>query len=185
MKDTQTIARPYAKAFFELAIKHQALDMWSDALAVLAASVDDKQMQKLIDHPEVSADMLVDVLSTVLKRSLIKYKHIDAIEHAVIMMAKQHRLSVLPEIYRQYEMLKAEHAKMCSGVVYTAVELDASEMQKLAAGLEKKLNKTVELSQVIQPELLGGAKIQIGDMVIDGSIRGRLQRLSQTLQTAS
>jgi F-type H+-transporting ATPase subunit delta len=185
MKDMQTIARPYAKALFELALKHQALDMWSDALAVLAASVEDKQMQKLIDHPEVSADMLVDVLSTVLTKALAKYKNLDAVQHAVSLMAKQQRLSVLPEICRQYEMLKAEHAKMCSGVVYTAVELNPSEMNKLSAGLEKKLNKTVELSQVIQPELLGGAKIQIGDMVIDGSIRGRLQRLSQTLSTAS
>jgi F-type H+-transporting ATPase subunit delta len=185
MKDMQTIARPYAKALFELALKHQALKLWSDALAVLAASVEDKQMQKLIDHPEVSADMLVDVLTTVLKRSIGNQKQTEAVEHAVIMMAKQQRLSVLPEIYRQYEMLKADHAKMCSGVVYTAVELDVAEMQKLSSGLEKKLNKTVHLSQVIQPELLGGARIQIGDMVIDGSIRGRLQRLSQTLSAAS
>jgi F-type H+-transporting ATPase subunit delta len=185
MKDMQTIARPYAKALFELALKHQALDMCSDALADLSTSVEDNQMQKLIDHPEVSADMLVDVLTTVIKRSLAKHKHIEAIEHAVIIIARQQRLSVLPEIYRQYEMLKAEHGRKCSGVVFTAVELNSSEMQKLSAGLEKKLNKTVELSQVIQPELLGGAKIQIGDMVIDGSIRGRLQRLSQTLSAAS
>ena len=185
MKDTQTIARPYAKALFELALKHEAMAMWRDALAVLATCVEDKQMQQLIDHPEVSADMLVDVLVTVLKRSMSKYKHIEVVEHAVIMIAKQHRLSVLPEIFRQYEMLKAEHAKMCSGIVYAAEELDAAELLKLSAGLEKKLNKTVELSQIIQPELLGGAKIQIGDMVIDGSIRGRLQRLSQTLSAVS
>jgi len=185
MKDTQTIARPYAKALFELALKHQAIDIWRDALAVLAACVQDKLMQQLIDHPEVSTDMLVDVLITVLQRSFGKRKDTEMLEHAVGMIVQQQRLSVLPEMYRQFEMRRAAHAKMCSGIVYVAVALDAAELQQLTAGLEKKLNKTVELTQMVQPDLLGGAKIQIGDMLIDGSIRGRLQRLSQTLLAAS
>jgi F-type H+-transporting ATPase subunit delta len=185
MKDLQTVARPYAKALFELALKHQSLNEWSDALHVLSQAVEDQNMQRMLNHPEVTGAMLVEILATVAKQSTKSKDQLKLIDHALAMMAEHHRLPVIPEVCRQYEMLKDAHSKMCAGVVYTAIKLDDKQMSKLVSGLQKKLNKTVNLSQVISPELLGGAKIQIGDMVIDGTLRGRIQRLAQSLYSAS
>lgn len=181
MKDIQTIARPYAKALFELALKHQNLKQWHDALNVLRLTIEDGQMQKLIGHPEVTESMLVDILLDVVgKQPESKSMH-EMVKHALEVMADNHRLAVIPEVCHQFEALSAEHAKTCSGTVFTSVALDESQLQRLAAGLQKKLNKTVHLTQVVQPELLGGARVQIGDMVIDGTLRGRLQRMYQSL----
>ena len=185
MKDLQTIARPYAKALFELALKHQCLTEWQDALAILSQAVVEQDMQRLLNHPEVTGAMLVDILSTIVGRAMKSTEPLKKLVQALEMMAQQQRLSAIPEVYRQFDMLNAEHHKMCSGVVYSAIALDDKQMSKLVSGLEKKLNKTVNLSQVIQPELLGGAKIQIGDMVIDGTLRGRMQRLAQSMYSAS
>lgn len=185
MKDLQTIARPYAKALFELALKHQCLNEWHDALAILSQAVVEQDMQRLLSHPEVTGAMLVDILLTVVGRVMKSTESLKLLVQALEMMVHQQRLSAIPEVYRQFDMLNAEHHKRCSGVVYSAIALDDKQMSKLASGLEKKLNKTVSLSQIIQPELLGGAKIQIGDMVIDGTLRGRIQRLAQSMYSAS
>ncbi|MDQ5884711.1 MAG: F-type H+-transporting ATPase subunit delta [Pseudomonadota bacterium] len=185
MKDLQTIARPYAKALFELALKHQCLNEWHDALAVLSQAVAEQNMQRLLGHPEVTSAMLVDILSTVVQGVMKSTEQLKLLVQALEMMAEHQRLSVIPEVYRQFDMLNAEHHKMCSGIVYSAIALDDNQMSKLVSGLQKKLNKTVNLSQIIQPELLGGAKIEIGDMVIDGTLRGRIQRLAQSMYSAS
>lgn len=181
MKDIQTIARPYAKALFELALKHQTLKQWSDALALLSLTINDEQMQKLIGHPEITESMLVEILLDVLNKHPESQSQQALVKQALEVMSDHHRLAVIPEVYRQFEQLKSQHAKMCSGTVYTSILLEEQQLERLAAGLEKKLNKTVHLTQVVQPELLGGARVQIGDMVIDGTLRGRLQRLSQSL----
>jgi F-type H+-transporting ATPase subunit delta len=181
MKDLQTIARPYAKAIFELALKHQTIKEWSGVLAVLAAAIDDTQMQKLLDHPDLTEKMLVDVLLSIVEKQLKSKTEMKLVDHALSVMAEHHRLAVISEVSRQFEGLRAEHEKMCSGTVYTSIQLDDKQLLKLEAGLKKKLNKTVHLTQVVQPALLGGARVQIGDMVIDGTLRGRLERLSQAL----
>ena len=185
MKDAQTIARPYAKALFELALKHHSMSEWSDVLQVLAIAISDRQMQLMLNHPEVTPAMLIDLLSALLTQTNLSVPNLDLLKSALELMASQHRLPVIPEISRQFEQLKAQHAKTCSAVVYSATKLDEQQLNRLATGLGRKLQKSVTISQVVQPELLGGAKVQIGDMVIDGTIRGRLQRLSQSLLAAS
>lgn len=185
MNDLQTIARPYAKALFELALTQQALDAWSEVLNVLSITVEDPKMQVMLNHPEVTSRMLVDICASVLSKMSPLSHQVNLIDNVLEMMASLHRLPIFPEVFKQFEQLKAFEAKTCTGMVYTASELDEIQITKLLNGLEKKLKKTVYLSQVVQPDLLGGAKIQIGDMVIDGTIRGRLQRLSQSLLAAS
>lgn len=185
MEDLQTVARPYAKAFFELAVEHKSLEDWSHVLSALATAVQDKNMQRMLSHPEVTEEMLIETLSEIAKRIVKKDKSFEVYQRALATMANHRRLAVIGEVARQFEALKAEHLQMCSGTVYTAIELDKQQLSQLATGLQKKINKTVHLNQVVQPELLGGAKVQIGDMVIDGTLRGRLQRLSQSLFSAS
>ena len=181
MKDTQTVARPYAKALFELALKHQSLKQWNDFLSVLAVAIENVEMQKLLSHPEVTSAMLVEILVAVVKKMAISKPELELVTQALELMAGQHRLAVIPEVFAQYQALDADYAKKCSGTVFTSIQLDEKQLQRLEAGLNKKLNKTVHLTQVVQPTLLGGARVQIGDMVIDGTLRGRLQRFSQSL----
>jgi len=185
MRDLQTVARPYAKALFELALQHNALGAWSDALHILALAVEDAEMQTLLNCPEVTKAMLVDILLTVVSKSKQSNEQLELLGHALAIMSANQRLAVLPEVYRQYEAHKEAHNKLCTGIVFTAQQLDVDQMHKLAIGLQKKLNKTVSLSQIIEPSLLGGAKIKIGDMVIDGTLRGRIQRLSQSLSSSA
>lgn len=185
MEDLQTVARPYAKAIFELAVEHKSLEDWSHILSALATAVQDKDMQRMLSHPEVTEEMLIETLSVIVKKVVKTDKVAELVERALVTMAKHRRLAVIAEVARQFEALKAEHLKMCSGTVYTATALDAQQLSQLETGLQNKINKTVHLNQVVQPELLGGAKVQIGDMVIDGTLRGRLQRLSQSLFSAS
>jgi F-type H+-transporting ATPase subunit delta len=177
MKDLQTIARPYAKALFELALKHHALVFWDNALTVSASAIEDVEMQKLLAHPSVRQEMLVEILTEILDKN----EHSELIQSALQVMAKHQRLAVLPEVARQYQALKAEYEKSAVGTVFTSIKLDDDQLQRLETGLKKKLNKTVHLTQVVEPSLLGGARVQIGDMVIDGTLRGRIQRLSQAL----
>jgi F-type H+-transporting ATPase subunit delta len=181
MKDLQTIARPYAKALFELALGHQALQAWSEVLSLLTDVVKDKQMNQLLDHPEMTQEMLVDILFDVVKQQMQKHAELDSIKQALMVMAKSRRLPLIPEICRQYNDYCAEYTKSCSAVVYTSIRLSEEQLKKLETGLQKRLQKTVQLTQVEDPSLLGGARIQIGDMVIDGSLRGRVQRLYQAL----
>jgi len=179
MKDLQTIARPYAKAVFELAVMHQSLETWALVLHLLSQAVNDKQMFKLLDHPDLSQEMLVDILMEVVQ---VKVKdELSLIQHTLMVMAENRRLPLLPEISAQYDALCAEYAKSCAGVVYTSLRLTEQQMKTLQAGLEKRLKKTVNLTQVEDKALIGGAKIQIGDMVIDGSLKARVQRLYQAL----
>jgi F-type H+-transporting ATPase subunit delta len=181
MKDLQTIARPYAKALFELALEHKALESWAAVLHLLTEVVKDKQMHQLLDHPDMSQSMLVELLLEVVGQQLKDKAELDSVKQALLVMAQSRRLPLIPEICRQYDDYCAEYTKSCSAVVYTSIRLSEEQLKKLEAGLHKKLQKTVQLTQVEDPSLLGGARIQIGDMVIDGSLRGRVQRLYQAL----
>ena len=181
MKDLQTIARPYAKALFELALEHNALTSWNTLLSNLALAIHDEKMQKLIGHPEISQNMLVEILMDIIAQQKYSSSIVDLARNTLLVMAEHHRLAVLPEVAKQYEELKAKHEQTCSGTVFSSIKLDANQLQRLEAGLKKKLNKTVHLTQVVEPALLGGARVQIGDMVIDGTLRGRVQRLTQSL----
>ena len=181
MKDLQTIARPYAKALFKLALKHDVLASMNTVLANLATTILDKDMQSLIGHPEVSQTMLLEILMSTISQQKSSKALDELMSSSLQVMAENRRLAVLPEVAKQYEQLMADHEMMCSGTVFTSIHLDDNQLQRLETGLKKKLNKTVHLSQVVEPRLLGGARVQIGDMVIDGTLRGRLQRLSQSL----
>lgn len=176
MAERATIARPYAKAAFEYARAAQALGAWSDALKTACEIVADARVQALIRDPKLTsaavAGFILDVAGS----------RFDAgMQNFIRVLAENHRLPLLPEIAALYEAARSEIENTIDVEVISAVALDSAQAEKLAAAVAARLKKRVRMHNSVDPALQGGAVIRAGDLVIDGSIRGRLERLGTAL----
>ena len=176
MAEKTTIARPYAKAVFALARESQKLGPWLDALLLAATVVVDARVAPLLTNPRVTAASLADLVNDVVDDAL------DAQGHDFIkVLAANRRLGYLPEIAAIFAHLKAEAESAVDVTVTSAVELSQQQQQKLAAAVEKRLSRTVRLHCQRDASLIGGAVLRADDLVIDGSLKGRLDRLELQL----
>jgi F-type H+-transporting ATPase subunit delta len=177
MAEAVTIARPYAVAVFRLAKEKNALAKWSEMLSLASAVVADVQMHALIEDPKLeSADLerlfisicgdRLDVSGVNLIKLLVEYD----------------RLALLPEIASIYEDLKAHDEGTLDAEITAAAKLDDKQVKTLVSQLQVKFGKKVEAHVKVDPEIIGGIKIVVGDTVIDASVRGRLQELAYTLK---
>lgn len=172
MAEQITIARPYAKAAFEYALSQNALTAWSDMLGYAAVVASDEAMIKCLDDPQLTADKKAELFSSVCA------DRIDAAgRNFIAQLAQNKRLSVLPEIYLLFTALLAEQEKTVDVNVQSAYALTDEQAQKLADSLKKRLGREVNLQSEVDSSLIGGLIIRAGDMVIDGSIRGKLAKL--------
>ena len=177
MADLTPIARPYAQAVYEYAKVNNAVENWNLMLLSLSECVANKALSLLLDNPaysqlDVSA-LIFDVLENVLD------------EHGknFIKVAAQHnRLAVIPTIYQLFLLYKAEYEKAKKARITTAFESSDAEIEKLKHKLEQKYQCAIDVEIAIDGSLIGGAIIEIGDHVIDGSIKGKLQKLQHELQ---
>ncbi|AMD02777.1 MULTISPECIES: F0F1 ATP synthase subunit delta [Halomonas] len=176
MAETSTVARPYAKAAFEYARDHKALEAWSDMLVKLGQVVAERDAQKLIASPKIATDRKVDMVIEVADISVD-----DAGRRFLEALGDKGRLSALGAIAEQFERLRADHEKRIDVTVVTAYALDDKQQNKLAGALKKRLNREISITTQVDPKLLGGVVLRAGDTVIDGSVRGRLNRLSEAL----
>ncbi len=176
MAEIVTIARPYAEAVFRLAKEKGALDQWSGMLEYLAAVAQDSQMQDCINDPNVTPAKL-----EALFLSIASGKLDDMGSNLVRELVHNGRLSVLPEISVLYESLKAEEGGMLEARVTSAYPMTKAQIGDLVKKLEAKFKKKVEASADVDPELIGGVRIVIGDDVIDASVRGKLQAMAFAL----
>jgi len=173
MAEQATIARPYARAAFEYAHVHNALKQWSDALAIAAAVAADASVAKLLNNPGVSPTQIVDLIAD------IAGNKVDAASRNFIAtLASNRRIAFLPQISAMYEALRATIENRAVVNVTSAAPLSDAQQQRLASALKKRLNRDVQLDCKIDPELIGGAVIRCGDLVIDGSVKVRLARLA-------
>lgn len=179
MSDTTTIARPYAKAIFNHALDAQRLAEWSPILHNLAGAVVHPDVAYFICNPATTAESQAQLLLAVCNKTSEKEKKF--VESLIELLAENKRLQVLPDIYAQYEALRAEQEKTLMATVISFTELTAAEQKKLIKSLSQRLQRQVELEISIDKSLLGGAVIRAGDLVIDGSVRGKLNKLSATL----
>ena len=177
MAEAVTIARPYAVAVFRLAKEKNALATWSDTLAFLGAVVVDPAVQALVDDPKVEPAALERLLIAVGSGKL---------DHAAVNLVKllveNNRLQLLPEIAAIFEALKAQDEGTLEAEVTGAVELTDAQLKSVVSRLQQRFGKKIEASVKVDPGLVGGIKIVIGDTVIDASVRGRLQELAYTLK---
>jgi F-type H+-transporting ATPase subunit delta len=177
MSELSTLARPYAEAVFCLAQGENDLAGWSSRLQSLALIVSDAQVARLIADPAVSADRVAELIVEVAGSDLGERG-----SNFVKVTAENDRLSLLPEIGAQFEALKANAEGTLEATITSAQELTQAQLDELVAGLKARFNRAVNVQVAVDPELIGGAIIAVGDQVIDGSVKGRLQRMSFALQ---
>ncbi len=175
-----TIARPYAIAAFEYASAVNAIPFWEEALQAGSLISQDAAVQQLLTNPKVSQkqilDLYCDVLAKVLNTETTNFIHL---------LAQNHRLSALPEIAELFKAYRAASEKTLKVNVTSAVALDKTYQQKLVAALIKRLDRQVSLECSLDANLLGGAIIRAGDTVIDGSVRGKLNRMIEFISGIS
>lgn len=176
MSEITTVARPYARAAFEIAQSKGKLDQWSSQLAFLAAAIRDPSLRALIDSPRYTKQQRADLILKVAEGQLDEQG-----ANFVRLLAENGKLVALPEIAGLYEFHRAEAEGSVEAEVTSAYAMSEAEISALAAGLKKRLGRDVRIKNKVDESLLGGALIQVGDMVIDGSIRGRLERMSTAL----
>jgi F-type H+-transporting ATPase subunit delta len=179
MAEAATIARPYAKAAFMSARDAKALPVWSEALQKSTALVLNTTIADLLSSPQLSLDQIVSMFAGLGGAAAADF---DAHwQNFIRLLAQNKRLDVLPEISAQYAMLRAQFENELDVQVTSAVPMNAEQQGKLAEALKKRFKRDVRISAGVDPNLLGGAVIRAGDLVIDGSIHGRLQRLASEL----
>jgi F-type H+-transporting ATPase subunit delta len=176
MAEAITVARPYAQAAFQSASAEQALKNWSGMLSLLAAVADDAGMRKLIDSPHVTDKQLADLFIQVAAGNIN-----EKCANFVRVLAANGRLELLPEIAALFEIQRHSAEGTIEAEMISAFPASESQQAAVIASLRKRLGREVELSCSTDAELLGGAIIRAGDLVIDGSVRGKLQRLDTAL----
>ena len=178
MAELTTLARPYAKAAFEYAHAANALQTWSDMLALAAAVAQQDGMQKVLISPSYTAEQkaatFVDVCGDQLNAQG---------QNFVRVLAENDRLELLPEIDQLFDVFKANQEKSIDVEVATAYELGSDVQDKLAKALSAKLDREVKVSSSVDKSLLGGVLVRAGDTIIDGSVRGRLTKLAEAMNS--
>ncbi|EGZ51021.1 F0F1 ATP synthase subunit delta [Neisseria wadsworthii] len=180
MAEFATIARPYAKALFELAVEKNQIEAWLGGLRELAWSVQQTPVAAMIEETEMSSIQKADELARLLSES--EAMKSEAFRNFIYVVAEEKRLQVLPEIYTQYQDLTLSRNQAQKAVIYSAYEF-AGEGQKanIVKELEQHFNTRLEAEFEVDPELIGGLKIEVGDQVLDLSVQGKLKNLYATM----
>jgi F-type H+-transporting ATPase subunit delta len=178
MATPKTIARPYAEAVFALAREQQALDAWSRMLALAAVVAADPNIERLANDPKLARARLYDLIVSVCGDDL------NAEGRRLIrVLVDNRRLGLLREIVEVYAELKNAAEQRIEATVTAALALDGAQIKKIETALKTRLQREVRVTVAIDPQVIGGLVIRAGDLVIDASLRGRLERLAATLNS--
>ncbi|MGY4676749.1 F0F1 ATP synthase subunit delta [Pasteurella sp. P03HT] len=176
MSELTTIARPYAKAAFDFAIEQSAVEKWTEMLQFTSEVIKDDVMKTFLTS-SLSANKLADTVISICGEQLDQYG-----QNLIRLMAENKRLTVLPAVYQEFQHYVEEHQKTAEVQVISAQPLNATQEQKIAAAMEKRLARKVKLNCSLDSSLIAGVIIRTDDFVIDGSSRGQLARLANELQ---
>jgi len=176
MSEFITTARPYARAAFDIANTLGEQQHWTDMLAFMAVVAHDPTMTALLDSPGLSQSQSAEMFISVCEGKIDQRG-----KNFIKLLAENGRIKLLPEITALYEHYRAEAEGTIDAEVISASEVSESQLAKIAEALKTRLGKEVRLTSKIDATLIGGAIIRAGDMVIDGSLSGRLDKLSTSL----
>lgn len=176
MAEPVTIARPYAEAAFKLAREQNALAAWSDALGLIGAVVADGQMRTLLGAPNVGAAQIGEVILGAIGKNLS-----GEARNFVQVLAQNRRLELMPQICELFLALRREHEGALEATVISALPVTDAQLQALVSVLEKKYSRKITARVELDPQLIGGLKIMVGDKVIDATVRGRLDAMAAAL----
>lgn len=178
MANINTLARPYAKAAFEFASAAKQTDAWSSMLMLAAAFVESTEVAQQLRNPALTSDRKSAFLV-----ELAGDRIDEAFSNFVGVLGENDRLDLIPTISAQFELFKAEAERSVDVEIESAFEMDAEQLKNLAAALSKRLDRTVQPTTIVNPALIGGVIIRAGDLVIDGSVRGKLNKLAEALKS--
>jgi F-type H+-transporting ATPase subunit delta len=176
MAEPVTIARPYAEAVFRLAREHNALPAWSEALALIETVVAEPQVAALIAAPQVGAAQIEALILGAVG------KHLSGeARNLVQVLAQNRRLALAPQIRAAFEALRREHEGVMEATVVSALPVDDAQLKELVSALERKYGRRITAKVELDPQLIGGLKIVVGDKVIDATVRGKLDAMAAAL----
>jgi F-type H+-transporting ATPase subunit delta len=178
MAESITLARPYAKAAFEVALAANELGAWSKALKLLASVSAVDQVRKRLLAPSLTAAQQADTLIAICAGELL-----PATENLIRLLAENKRLTLLGEISDLFEALKTNQEKTIDVELSTAFELNEDVVKKITQALKTRLNREIKLQTRVDKYLIGGAVIRAGDTVIDSSVRGKLTKLAEAMNS--
>jgi F-type H+-transporting ATPase subunit delta len=176
MAELATIARPYAEAIFRLAKQGNTLPAWSDELALIVSVYKDPQMQAAMANPKVSTNEIERLLLAICGERIS-----GAARNAIQLLVHNRRLSVLPDIREQFEHLKLQDEGMVDAKISSAFPMDDTQRNQVVKLLSTRFKRKINATVTIDPDLIGGIKVEVGDKVWDASVRGRLQTMAATL----
>lgn len=178
MAELTTLARPYAKAAFEVAVQDSGLDNWSKMLRVTASVATQDAVRSLLINPALSSEQVAQSFIDVCSEELDEKGR-----NFVRLLAENKRLELLPEISGLFEHLKAIQEKSVDVEITTAFEISSDITDKLAQSLKSRLQREINMATNVDADLIGGAVIRAGDTVIDSSVRGKLTKLAESLNS--
>ncbi len=174
MAELATIARPYAEALFKACASDlQATSVWVDLMGLVCENA---QLQQFADNPKATVEQVVELVSAASKQTLPAHAN-----NFLRIVVENGRLSVLPEIAVQFRALKNAKSGSSDAVVYSAFPIDAPALADVAVMLEKRFGRKLNPSVVLEPELIGGIRVVVGDEVLDTSVKARLQQMKVAL----
>lgn len=175
MANLISTARPYASAAFDYARDKNELEPWLSFLEFAAQIAAQARVIQVLSNPEFSKENAIELFQSILPTLTSAQKNF------LLLLAQNKRLLVLPDIAEAFKTLYASYEKISSVRLVTAIEVSQDYKQKLKQALSKRIEREVALECEVNPSILGGAIIHIGDRVIDGSVRGQLTRLLENL----
>ncbi len=176
MAEISTVARPYSQAVFDLAQSQKKLAEWSIMLSFLSAVVNDPHMQSLISNTSIKKEQLTKLMDDICSDNVD-----ESGRNLIKVLMENRRLNLVPEISKQFEKLRAEAEGTIEAELVSAFEVTDKQLDKITGALQKRLGRKVSLKSRVDEDLIGGAIVRAGDIVIDGSVSGRLENLSSAL----
>lgn len=174
-----TVARPYARAVFAHALdSREGLDHWSDMLQLLADTTANRSMQEVLDNPALTRTQRVELLFAICGKRLN-----EQAKNFIRILAERGRIELLQKIYTLYELMKANHEKTLDVELTSAYEIGDAQCRRIQSILAEKLQREVKIETKVDASLLGGAILRTEDTVIDYSVRGKLAKLAQAMNS--
>jgi F-type H+-transporting ATPase subunit delta len=178
MAEAITVARPYADAVYKMAVANNSLSQWSKMLQLAAEIAEDEQVKLLIGNPRVSAKQLGDIFL-----EIGRSKFNAEARNLVMLLIENKRVVVLSQISQLFEQLKARHEGVLEARIVSAFAIENRQLKKLVEDLEQKFKRKIEAQVSIDPELIGGIKVEVGDEILDASVRGKLEAMAVALKS--
>lgn len=178
MAEAITIGRPYAEAVFKSAQAKKTIAAWSEMLKYAAVVSSEEHVSALISNPSVSAKQVADIFLEICKNKLSEEGR-----NLIMLMAENGRLDVLPQVSELFEQLKSQYDGVLDANIVSAFALNGGQLRQLIVMLEKRFKHEINAKVSVDPELIGGVKVEIGDEVLDTSVRGKLEAMAVALKS--